>query len=242
LFFNSFIVNSGGQDNNNSNGTPFATERKGYASKDTKKFVHSSIRIEEDVLKALQNEAQRREVSFNSLVNKTLKNYVTSEMYFEQLGFILVSKDFLRKTFSRLNENDIEEFGRELGLTVAKEYISYFFPQVNNATLVEFLDIWFRRFQFYQHRVEEEREDNSANGPAAANTPTTTTTTNLGDTIIRQNQNNQKHHQFTVSHDINMNFSFVLKAILQGLIEPITKSPIIFKNITSTSITFSIKF
>jgi hypothetical protein len=38
----------------------------------TKKFVHSSIRIEEDVLKALQSEAQRREISFNSLVNKTL--------------------------------------------------------------------------------------------------------------------------------------------------------------------------
>ncbi len=106
-----------------------------------KKFVHSSIRIEEQVLKSLQKEAQRRGISFNSLVNKTLKNYVTSEMYFEQLGFILVSKDFLRKTYSRLNQSDIEEFGRELGLSVAREYMSYFFPQVNNTTLVEFLDI-----------------------------------------------------------------------------------------------------
>jgi hypothetical protein len=172
-------------------------------------------------------------------------------MYFEQLGFILVSKDMLRKTFSRLNENDIEEFGRELGLTVAKEYISHFFPQVNNATLVQFLDIWFRRFQFYQHRVEEEQEeeDNRPNG-AVDNTTTpintldtANTATNLGDTTIRQNQKQQqKHHQFIISHDINMNFSLALKAILEGLVEPITKSPIIFKDITATSITFSIKF
>jgi hypothetical protein len=195
-----------------------------------KKFVHSSIRIEEQVLKTLQREAQRRGVSFNNLVNKTLKNYVTSEMYFEQLGFILVSKDFLRKTFSRLNERDIEEFGRELGLTVAKEYISYFFPQVNNTTLVEFLDIWFRRFQFYQHRVEE-KLDGPASIAAAADLRANVT----------ENQN-QKQHLFTVSHDINMNFSLVLKAILEGLVEPITKSPVMFKDMTPTSITFSIRF
>jgi hypothetical protein len=51
----------------------------------------------------------------------------------------------------------------------------------------------------------------------------------------------QKQHLFIVSHDINMNFSLVLKAILEGLVEPITKSPIMFKDITSTSITFSIR-
>ena len=50
------------------------------------KFIHSSIRIEQDVLNTLQAEAQRRGVSFSSLVNNTLKNYVTSEMYVERLG------------------------------------------------------------------------------------------------------------------------------------------------------------
>ncbi|MGB8933661.1 MAG: hypothetical protein WCC17_00980 [Candidatus Nitrosopolaris sp.] len=43
-------------------------------------------------------------------------------MYFEQLGFILVSKDFLRKVFSKIEKAEgIEEFGQELGLTTAKE-------------------------------------------------------------------------------------------------------------------------
>ena len=75
----------------------------------------------------LQKEAERQGISFNSLINKTLKNYAKSEMHFEQLGFLLVSKDFLRKTFAELqDENRIEEFGKELGLTVAKEYVSYF--------------------------------------------------------------------------------------------------------------------
>ena len=93
-----------------------------------KKFIHSSLRIEEDVLKTLQEEAQKRGISFNNLVNKTLKNYVISEMYFEQLGFILVGKDFLRQTFSMVDEKHVEEFGREIGLTIAKEYHVFLRP------------------------------------------------------------------------------------------------------------------
>ena len=61
--------------------------------------------------------SERQGISVNSLINKTLKNYVISEMHFEQLGFLLVSKDFLRKTFAELqDENRIDELGKELGI------------------------------------------------------------------------------------------------------------------------------
>ena len=52
-------------------------------------------------------------------------------------------------------------------------------------------------------------------------------------------QQRKEIHVFTVYHDININFSIVLKAILEGLIEPITKSPVAFKDITANSISFS---
>jgi hypothetical protein len=169
------------------------------------KLVHSSFRIKESVLSALEREAQKRGISLSSLVNKTLENYVTCDMYFDELGFILVGKEFLRKTFSGLNEKHVEELGRDLGSTVAKEYVSYCFPEVNSDTLVKFLDLWFRRFQSYQHRVDD--------------------------------HNNRNY--FTVNHDINMNFSIALKAMLEGLIEPVFKRSIDFKDLTSRSITFS---
>ena len=119
------------------------------------KLLHSSFRIEQDVIKSLERGASSRGMSLSSLVNKILKNYVTSEMYFEELGFLLVSKNFLRKTFEGLDQKQIEELGREYGMTIAKEYISYFYPQVNADTLIQFLEIWFKRFQSYQHRIDE---------------------------------------------------------------------------------------
>jgi hypothetical protein len=172
------------------------------------KLLHQGFRIQEQVIKTLTEEAARKDISVSNLVNKILKNYVTHEMQFEELGFILVSKDFLRKIFSVLDdEKDIQDIGKEIGITMAKEYVSYFYPQVNSNTLVQFLDYWFRRFQSYKHTVE--------------------------------NIDRSQIHYFTVNHDINIKFSVALKAILEGLIEPVSKTSVEFRDVTANSITFS---
>ena len=172
------------------------------------KLSHQGFRLEERVIKTLAEEAVRNGISVSSLVNKILKNYVTHEMQFEELGFILVSKDFLRKIFNVIDdEKHIQDFGKEFGTTMAKEYVSYFYPQVNSNTLVQFLDYWFRRFQSCKHIVE--------------------------------NSGTSQRHYFTVNHDINIKFSVALKAILEGLIEPVSKTTVEFKEITANSLTFS---
>jgi hypothetical protein len=123
------------------------------------------------------------------------------------LVFILVNKDILRKVFSKEEkEKDIEEFGYELGVTTAKEYVSYFFPQVNGRTLVQFLELWFKRFQSFHHRVDKDNPD------------------------LRY---------FTVIHEININFSVALKMILEGLIIPIVKKDLEFRDMTANAISFS---
>ena len=172
------------------------------------KLSHQGFRLEERVTKTLAEEAIRKGISVSGLVNKILKNYVTHEMQFEELGFILVSKDFLRKTFNVIDdEKHIQDFGKEFGTTMAKEYVSYFYPQVNSHTLVQFLDYWFRRFQSCKHIVEDSGRNQS--------------------------------HYFTVNHDINIKFSIALKAILEGLIEPVSKTTVEFREITANSLTFS---
>jgi hypothetical protein len=178
-------------------------------NKDKDKLLHQGFRIQEQVIKSLTEEAARKGISVSNLVNKILKNHATHEMQFEELGFILVSKDFLRKIFNAIdNEKHIQDFGKEIGITMAKEYVSYFYPHVNSITLVQFLDYWFRRFQSCKHMVEN-------------------------------NSDRSQRHYFTVNHDINIKFSFALKAILEGLIEPVSKTTVEFTDVTANSITFS---
>jgi hypothetical protein len=81
------------------------TSTSSDSSADSSKLIHSSFRIEQDVIKSLEKVATRRDLSLSALVNRILKNYVTSEMYFEELGFLLVSKNFLRRTFEVLDKS-----------------------------------------------------------------------------------------------------------------------------------------
>jgi hypothetical protein len=191
-----------------SNSAEKRKEEDSNSNSNKNKLSHQGFRLEEQVIKTLAEEAVRKGISVSSLVNKILKNYVTHEKQFEELGFILVSKDFLRKIFSVVDdEKDIQDFGKEFGTTMAKEYVSYFYPQVNSHTLVQFLDYWFRRFQSCKHMVE--------------------------------NSDRSQKHYFTVNHDINIKFSIALKAILEGLIEPVSKTTVEFRDITANSLTFS---
>jgi hypothetical protein len=181
------------------------------------KLVHQGFRIKKAVLNMLDTEAKKKGISLSNLVNKILENHVTCDMYFEELGFIPVSKDFLRKVFGRIEEEEEEDVqnyliddSRELGLIAAKEYIPYFYSESNGDTLVQFLDKWFCKFQCHQHRVDNDN-----------------------------NYNNRQHHYFIVNHDINMNFSIALKAFLEALIEPIIKRPVKFNSLTQNAISFS---
>jgi hypothetical protein len=59
--------------------------------------------------------------------------------------------------------------------------------------------------------------------------------------MLNDSNNDAERYNFTVIHDINMNFSIALKTILEGLIVPIIKSDIEFRDITASAVSFSFK-
>lgn len=183
--------------------------KSGATKIEKEKLVHSNFRLRKDVLKELERLARQRNISTNALLNHILDNYLAADVYFEQLGFALVGKEFLRKAFSKIREEkDIEEFGRDLGLTIVRQYVRYFFPVVNGTTITRYLDLWLRRFGSYKHEIHE-----SGHGRV-------------------------KIHHFIVIHDVNMNFSKALKNIMEGMIVPAIKGDIKFLNITASAISF----
>lgn len=144
-------------------------------------------------------------MSLSNLVNKIFRDYLIVELQPKKPELISTDKDFFRRIFNKIDDADIEDFGREISYAVMDEYVSLFFPDINSSTMVSFLEIWFKRFQSYHHRVDA--------------------------------QNNR--HCFSLNHDINLNFSKALKVILIRLVEPIIKSPLIFGEPASSTITFT---
>jgi hypothetical protein len=173
------------------------------------KLIHQGFRIEEELAKLLTREANKKRISVGSLVNTILKTHFTYRKYFEELGSIPVSKDFLRKVFSVIPEKEAEEVGKSLGFSLTNEYVASFFPRLDSSTLLQFLETWLAKFQSFRHRIED------------------------------TSSHNIKRHIFSVDHDINLNFSIALKVMLVGLIEPIIRAIVIFGDPTSSTVVFS---
>ncbi|MDE1766457.1 MAG: hypothetical protein KGI27_09350 [Thaumarchaeota archaeon] len=119
------------------------------------KTVHCSFRANENTLLELEKESATRNIHTSSLINEILDAYVSHSRHFEQLEFVPVPKDFLRKWIPRISKIGLEKDARELGVVIAREYISYFFEDVNGRTLAEFLDVWLGRLGPHQHKIKD---------------------------------------------------------------------------------------
>lgn len=117
------------------------------------KLVHWGFRIEEEVLDNIRKVARRRGTTVSSQTNKILKNWVIRDIYFQELGFIPMSKDLIRALLNKIEKKDLMIQAKDFG-NLANEFIIYFFGELNEESLIKFLDILFSRFQAYQHNTE----------------------------------------------------------------------------------------
>lgn len=118
-----------------------------------RKLVHLGFRIDENVLEGIKKSAKRTETTVSNQINTILRNWVTRDTYFEELGFIPMSKDVLRAWINEIEPNDLISQAKELGVSTA-EIIAYFFGEVNLSTMIKYIEILLSRFTSYDHRIE----------------------------------------------------------------------------------------
>jgi hypothetical protein len=119
-----------------------------------RKLVHLGFRVDADVLDSIRKAASRTETTVSNQTNKILRNWVTRDAYFQELGFIPMSKDILRAWINKIEERELIFQAKEFGLSAA-ELVGYFFGEVNVNTLIKFLEVLLSRFQSYQHHIED---------------------------------------------------------------------------------------
>jgi len=76
-----------------------------------------------------------------------------SRYLFSGVGFHSNEQDIIRAWLSKIEQKDLVIQAKDFG-SLANEFIIYFFGEVNEKTLIKFLDIFFSRFQAYQHSTE----------------------------------------------------------------------------------------
>lgn len=118
-----------------------------------RKLVHLGFRIDENVLEGIKKSAKRTETTVSNQINIILRNWVTRDTYFQELGFIPMSKDVLRAWINEIEQNDLISQAKEFGQSTA-EIIAYFFGEVNVSNMIKYIEILLSRFSSYDHRIE----------------------------------------------------------------------------------------
>lgn len=122
------------------------------ASESGRKTIPYSFRIDNEIYLELESEARKNNISINMLLNQISKEHLFSKNY-EKIGCMLVPIDVMRDVFDSTNEKLLIKNASKLGSNHATEYIQLLYHNVTKQTATQFLDMWFRRFHGFEHKI-----------------------------------------------------------------------------------------
>ena len=117
----------------------------------SQKTVNLSTRIDKIVYDQLVEDAAKKGISINSLMNNITKHHITWKRYADEIGFVPITKRMLGKIFKYLDKKDVEKIAKDLGGTVSKELLFLTYDKMNFKNLMQILEINALRFGVVKH-------------------------------------------------------------------------------------------
>ena len=123
--------------------------------KQNNKTVNLSTRIDKIIYDQLVEDAAKKGISLNSLMNSIAKHHITWKRYADEIGFVPITKRMLGKIFKYLDKESIEKMAKELGGTVPKELLYLTYDKMNFENFVQILEINALRFGVVHHKEND---------------------------------------------------------------------------------------
>ena len=77
-----------------------------------RRSVSVHFRISTDMYASLQEEARKKNVSLNTLLNQVISTHARDDLLFEEEGFVKMTKNTLRVVLGLIPDDKLSEFGR----------------------------------------------------------------------------------------------------------------------------------
>ena len=112
-----------------------------------------SFRIDSKVLKNLRREAEQKDISTNTLVNKLIKDHLNWHSTAAKAGFIFIRRPFVSKVIKYLPEQEIISLAEDVAKTI-KDSILLMKNEYSIKSSLDFLESWIK-ISDYPYRHEE---------------------------------------------------------------------------------------
>lgn len=110
--------------------------------------VTRTLRVDEDLDKAIANRASKERVSVNFLVNRSIRKLIEWDVPILELGMVVVPKLLLDRLSGDKDEQKFAEYGREVARDFLKPATQYVIGEFTTASAIEVM----RRSSLYSGR------------------------------------------------------------------------------------------
>lgn len=106
-----------------------------------RKTVTRSFRLDGQALEALEEEANRRNMSVNTLLNQQLLSYANFERFFNKLGLIKISSATFQKLLDAAADTEVKKAGEAAAIDTASSIIRSMNGEITLDTTLEYLQM-----------------------------------------------------------------------------------------------------
>jgi hypothetical protein len=96
------------------------------------KSLTITLRINENVLKKMRENAEDRDISLNTLANQIFKRYVEWDSHQPKLGMIPIARPVVIQLFENISEDKIVDIATKVGRGVVKDIALFMKHSGNN--------------------------------------------------------------------------------------------------------------
>jgi hypothetical protein len=135
----------------------FQTEVELRSHKEGRTVV-KSFRVNEEALGALQDEADRKSVSINTLVNQLLLDYSEFGRFSQGINALRLSKQTFAEILNSVSDEDLVRAGRTAGESAPVAVIASKWGKISVRTVIEFihdLSAYAKLFEYYEKYENE---------------------------------------------------------------------------------------
>ena len=112
------------------------------------KSATRTLRVDQDLDRAISERASKQNVSVNSLLNSLLRRYVDWDIPSAQLGYVIAPRLLLDELAKDRDEEKMEQVGRKVAKEFLKVATVYIYGELTATTAVELM----RRASLYSGR------------------------------------------------------------------------------------------
>ena len=108
-----------------------------------KKSAVISARVSEEVKNKLEDEAEMKASTINTLTSNILTKHVSWDRFAEDIGFVFLTKPFLRAILDEVDEKTMKLIAVSTCRGAIRDAVLFLKGEMSKETIVEAFDLWF---------------------------------------------------------------------------------------------------